>query len=115
MHLSLLFVMQPVSYIESTVGQQQEVVESSNVCITYDPNEKVIMITCKSANLTEINNQLKDPNVPNQETTDGCGIWLLNAGIEVAPNALLYINSTDTSWLKIGMYQIRITIEFRIQ
>jgi mannuronan 5-epimerase len=26
----------------------------------------------------------------------------LNAGIEVAPNAILYINSTDTSWLKIA-------------
>jgi parallel beta-helix repeat protein len=26
----------------------------------------------------------------------------LNAGIEIAPNATLYINSTDTSWLKIA-------------
>jgi mannuronan 5-epimerase len=26
----------------------------------------------------------------------------LNAGIEVAPNAILYINSTDTSWLKMA-------------
>jgi mannuronan 5-epimerase len=37
-----------------------------------------------------------------QETTDGGSIWLLNAGIEVAPNAILYINSTDTSWLKVA-------------
>ena len=33
---------------------------------------------------------------------DGGRVWLLNAGIEVAPNALLYINSTDTSWLKVA-------------
>jgi hypothetical protein len=28
-------------------------------------------------------------------------VWRLNAGISVSQNATLYINSTDTSWLKI--------------
>jgi len=27
--------------------------------------------------------------------------WILNAGIQISPDATLYINSTDTSWLKI--------------
>jgi parallel beta-helix repeat protein len=31
----------------------------------------------------------------------GDNVWQLNAGITVAQNATLYINSTDTSWLKI--------------
>ena len=29
------------------------------------------------------------------------GVWLLNAGIVIEQGASLYINSTDTSWLKI--------------
>src|SRR5215216_1097937 len=35
-----------------------------------------------------------------KETTDG--VWLLNAGIIIEQGATLYINSTDTSWLKIA-------------
>ncbi|HEY9385679.1 MAG TPA: right-handed parallel beta-helix repeat-containing protein, partial [Nitrososphaeraceae archaeon] len=76
-----------------------QVTESTSSCVTYDSSEKIITITCKSANLTDIDNQLKNANILHQETTDGT--WLLNAGIEVAPNAILYINSTDTSWLKV--------------
>jgi mannuronan 5-epimerase len=65
--------------------------------------EKIITITCKSANLTDIYNAVKDPNILHKETVadDGSG-WLLNAGIRVANNAVLYINSTDTSWLKVA-------------
>lgn len=69
-------------------------------CIAYNPEEKVITITCKSATLTDINNQLKDPDVLHKETTNG--VWLLNAGIVIEQGATLYINSTDTSWLKIN-------------
>jgi mannuronan 5-epimerase len=29
------------------------------------------------------------------------GVWLLNAGIVIEEDATLYVNSTDTSWLKI--------------
>ena len=35
-----------------------------------------------------------------KETTNG--VWLLNAGIIIEQDATLYINSTDTSWLKIN-------------
>lgn len=72
----------------------------SSSCITYNSEEKVITITCKSATLTDINNQLKDPDVLHKETTDG--VWLLNAGIAIEQGATLYINSTDTSWMKIA-------------
>jgi mannuronan 5-epimerase len=73
---------------------------SSSECITYNPEEKVITITCKSATPTDINNQLKDPDVLHKETTNG--VWLLNASIIIEQGATLYINSTDTSWLKIN-------------
>jgi poly(beta-D-mannuronate) C5 epimerase len=73
---------------------------SSSECITYNPEEKVITITCKSASLTDVNNKLKDPNILHKEATNG--VWLLNAGIIIEQDATLYINSTDISWLKIA-------------
>jgi mannuronan 5-epimerase len=73
---------------------------TSSTCIIYDPEEKIITVGCKSANLTDINNQVKDPKILDKEH-DNNGVWLLNAGIVVSKNATLYVNSTDTSWLKI--------------
>jgi hypothetical protein len=72
----------------------------SSSCIAYNPEEKIITITCKSATLTDINNQLKNPDVLHKETTNG--VWLLNAGILIEQGATLYINPTDTSWMKIA-------------
>lgn len=72
----------------------------SSSCIAYNPEEKIITITCKSATLTDINNQLKDPDVLHKETTNG--VWLLNTGIIIEQGATLYINPTDTSWMKIA-------------
>jgi mannuronan 5-epimerase len=69
-------------------------------CIRYDSSEKVISITCKGANLTGVYNQLKDPNLL-RKGVDGEGVWLLNAGIVIEKDATLFINSSDTSWLKI--------------
>src|SRR5215216_1993731 len=76
----------------------------SSSCIMYDSEERIITVNCKSANLTDIDNQLKDPGILHKETSTNDNddtIWLLNANIVVAEDAILYINSTDTSWLKI--------------
>jgi parallel beta-helix repeat protein len=79
-----------------------QVTESTSSCITYDYIKKIITITCKNANLTDIHNAVKDPNVLRKETASDDGhVWLLNAGIVVDNDAILYINSTDTSSLKI--------------
>jgi mannuronan 5-epimerase len=51
-----------------------------------------------AANLTEVDNQLKNSTILHKETQDG--IWLLNAGLVVSEDATLYINSSDVSWLK---------------
>jgi parallel beta-helix repeat protein len=74
-------------------------------CITYDPSTNFITVTCNSASLTDIDNQLNDNTIlekeqPQQQSNNG--VWLLNAGIVVANKATLYINSTDTTWLKIN-------------
>jgi mannuronan 5-epimerase len=71
---------------------------SSN-CIFYDPSDKVITVKCKTANLRDIDNQLRNPNILGMESKDG--VWKLNASIVVDEGATLYINSSDLSWLKI--------------
>jgi mannuronan 5-epimerase len=86
--------------IASTLEEEDSLSSTSSKCITYEPKEKMIIVSCKSANLTDINNQVKDPNILNKEH-DNKNVWLLNAGIEISKNATLYLNSTDTSWLKV--------------
>ena len=73
-------------------------------CITYDSSTNVITVTCGSANLTDIDNQLKDASILVKQQSNG--IWLLNAGIVVANQATLYINSTDTAWLRLMLMEI---------
>lgn len=73
---------------------------SESSCITYDSSEEIISITCKGANLSGVDHQLKDPDLLRKEV-DGDGVWLLNSGIVIEEGATLFINSTDTSWLKI--------------
>src|SRR5919198_6302555 len=84
-------------------------------CISYDSSIRLITITCVSANLQDIYSQLHDNSIlsklrsspsssspPAAVTTSGSKEWLLNANITIAKGATLYINSTDTSWLKIN-------------
>jgi mannuronan 5-epimerase len=69
-------------------------------CVTFDSEERIITITCAATNLTYVDDQLKDPDILRRDNDFDRG-WILNAGITVAENATLYINSSDTSWLKI--------------
>jgi len=74
--------------------------DGSSSCITFDDSERMITITCKTTNLTYIDNQLKAPDILHRDEAVDKG-WVLNAGITIAEGAALYINSSDTSWLKI--------------
>ena len=74
-------------------------VSDSSTCITLDTDVNIITITCQDLSLTDINNEIKNPDVLHKESTDG--VWLLNAGIVIEQGASLYLNSTDIRWLKI--------------
>jgi len=114
MLITMLFFLQFLSgvslYASSSLSPQ--IAESPLAsCISYDAEENVITITCQSTNLSDIHNILGDQHVLLKEddvdTVTGTAggdrntVWQLNAGISIAHNATLYINSTDTSWLKI--------------
>jgi poly(beta-D-mannuronate) C5 epimerase len=90
----------------SSTLQPQTMGSSLASCISYDPEENMITSTCRSANLTDIYTVIVDQNVLSNEGDDDVhgdsdNVWQLNAGVAISQNAMLYINSTDTSWLKI--------------
>jgi parallel beta-helix repeat protein len=98
--LSILASLLPLSY-----GQQQQNAATDSAapsCITYDSANNIITVTCNSASLSDIDNQLNDDTIihKEQQQSDN-GVWLLNAGIIITEDANFYINSTDTRWLKI--------------
>jgi poly(beta-D-mannuronate) C5 epimerase len=91
---------QPTSSTIQTEEEQDSVEGDSVSCVSFDSEERMVTVTCKAANLSDINDQLVNQDVLLRDATVDKG-WILNAGIQVSPNAALYINSTDTSWLKI--------------
>jgi mannuronan 5-epimerase len=87
----------PSFYLRNAFAQQDQ--DEPVACITYESEENIIRIECEHTNLTDIDNQLQNPDILHKETIDG--VWLLNTGIIIEEGATLYINSTDTSWLRI--------------
>jgi mannuronan 5-epimerase len=81
-------------YASTTVAANENKVN----CISYNSIEKSITITCNSANLTEINNELNNPSILSKQPN---GVWLLNAGLVIDKGSTLNIDSKDTKWLKI--------------
>jgi parallel beta-helix repeat protein len=73
---------------------------TTSECVTFDAEERMITINCETANLTQLDSQINNPDVIRKDANIDKG-WILNSGITVAQNAILYINSSDTSWLKI--------------
>ena len=84
----------------STVVLSPSSLDTTSECVTFDSEERMITINCETANLTQIDSQIKNPDLIRKDANIDKG-WILNAGITVAQNATLYINSSDTSWLKI--------------
>jgi mannuronan 5-epimerase len=74
---------------------------NGNGCISYDSVRRMITVSCKSATLTDIYNQLNDPAVLSKEQHQRNGVWLLNANITINKGSTLTIDPTDTTWLKI--------------
>ena len=99
--------------VESIEGYFTSAYGSENSCINYDSKTRLVTVTCKSATLSDIDKQIHNSTVLKREglgsvsdqlkpntSVQGDKIWILNAGIIVADNASLVIDSSDTSWLK---------------
>src|SRR5919112_1060941 len=104
-----IFLLPPLPFSYAQQQQKNAATDSALSCITYDSNHKIITITCGSARLTDIDNQIKDAKVIHKEGqgktaepangSDHRGIWLLNAGNGIDVHGRLKIDSVKiTSW-----------------
>jgi poly(beta-D-mannuronate) C5 epimerase len=73
---------------------------SSSSCISYDPSTITITVSCPSARLSDLYNELHDNSILAKQSP--AGTWFLNANIVIAKGGTLHIDSTDTKWLKIS-------------
>ena len=90
----------PVSFWQTNTPalmQQQEA--AADRCTTYDPTVRLIVIVCGMVTLSDIHNALSDRSALYEESN---GLWVLNSNLRIGTDATLYINSTDTKWLKIN-------------
>ncbi len=70
-----------------------------DACVAYDSINSTIYVCGGSTNLSTINQIISNSSVLNRTTNRN---WILNADILIENGATLFINSTDTSWLKIN-------------
>jgi parallel beta-helix repeat protein len=105
-----------LSPIPKNIEAQKAESEIEEMCVSYNKSEKLISITCKHADFSDVSKQITDPKILKLESTaiattsttntntsenNNEKIWLLNAGLKVEKNAILDINSNDVTWLKI--------------
>lgn len=68
-------------------------------CVTYDNSTRTINICGGAATLDTVNIVLQNSSLLNNTSEKN---WFLNANIRISNGATLFINSTDTNWLKIN-------------
>jgi mannuronan 5-epimerase len=84
----------------STSSSSSSPATTSSSCISYNTSTRTITVTCTSARLSDVYNELHDNSILAKQTP--AGTWFLGANIVVAKGATLHIDSTDTKWLKIN-------------
>ena len=71
----------------------------NNSCVYYDSPNRTIYLCGGSTNLSTIDRIINSSDVLNNTSDKN---WILNANISIENGATLFINSTDTLWLKIS-------------
>jgi mannuronan 5-epimerase len=97
---SLLVILGQIDSSKEVKAQQGAPTTNNISCISYDPVRRLITVSCQSATLTDIYNQLQNPDILNKDPQQQ-GVWLLNANITIDKGSTLTIDPTDTTWLKI--------------
>ncbi|MEJ7642248.1 MAG: right-handed parallel beta-helix repeat-containing protein [Candidatus Nitrosocosmicus sp.] len=67
-------------------------------CIRYDDTKRMITISCETATLSDIYNQINNHDVLDKQQP---GVWLINANLTIKKGSTLTIDPKDTTWLKI--------------
>lgn len=98
--LILFLIVGVLLFVSTSINEVVYASLPESGCINYDSSQRTVIISCSSANLSDIYNQLNNPNILSKESSTS-NIWLLNAGLTIQKGSIFYINSTDTNWLKI--------------
>jgi mannuronan 5-epimerase len=69
-------------------------------CISYNPSTRTITVSCSSARLSDVFNELHDNSILAKQSPTGT--WFLSAKLVISKGATFHIDSTDTKWLKIN-------------
>ena len=96
-----------LSVNQSRLDKEQEILPKGNsFCVNYDNRTMTINICRGSVDMTALHSVINNSKVLNQTSPKN---WFLNANISIAKDATLFINSTDTDWLKINSTPTRRT------
>ena len=95
--IAIILLSSSYDIIKSTIDVEGS--RGAEDCVDYIRSERIIEISCKLTNLTEVYNTLDYTDILIEESPR---VWILNANIRVDDGSTFYLNSTDTSWLKIN-------------
>jgi parallel beta-helix repeat protein len=84
---------------QSRTGEQEITAKSNSFCVNYDNRTMTINICGGKMDMTELDSIINNSKILNQTSPKN---WFLNANILIAKGATLFVNSTDTDWLKIN-------------
>jgi len=73
---------------------------AASSCISYNPTTRTITVSCTSATLSNVFNEVHDNSILAKQLP--LGTWFLNANLVISKGATFHIDSTDTKWLKIS-------------
>ena len=86
--------------LSSLEDNENDISPENDLCVRYSNQTRTIYICKGSVNLTQINSIIRDPDILNNTSPKR---WFLNANILLrGTDTILYINSSDTEWLKIN-------------
>ena len=91
--------LRPLSVNPSKADEQKILPRSNSFCVNYDNKTMTINICGGKMDMTALDSVINNSKVLNQTSPKN---WFLNANISIAKGATLFINSTDTDWLKIN-------------
>ena len=88
-----------LSVNQSRTGEQEIIPKSNSFCVNYDNRTMTINICGGKMDMTALHSIVNNSKILNQTSPKN---WFLNANILIAKGATLFVNSTDTDWLKIN-------------
>ena len=90
---SILLLLSPIP--KNIEAQKAESEIEQEMCVSYNKSEKLISITCKYADFSDISKKIIDPGILKLEThavsnnNNKEKVWLLNSGLKIEENAIL--------------------------